>query len=151
MDIDGNAFNNQPTYGDNSLQRGKGPANHKGNWWIGGFENRPSPSHQVGANQSDVPQGAMTSPCFGINGNSLRFLTGGSCFVNEIRVELIVDGNVVFRETGDCSESGRPKKNLEGFVWSFVSITGLRSQRQFAHKCSFMASRPLGHCSFRIS
>ena len=27
---------------------------------------------------------------------------------------------------------GRPQKNLEGFVWSFLSITGLRSQRQFA-------------------
>ena len=29
---------------------------------------------------------------------------------------------------------GRPKKYLEGFVSSFVSITGLRSQRQFAPK-----------------
>ena len=42
-------------------------------------------------------------------------------------------------------------KNLERFVWSFLSITGLRSQRQFAPKSSFLASRPLGHCSFRIS
>ena len=46
---------------------------------------------------------------------------------------------------------GRPPKNLEGFVWSFLSITGLRSQRQFAPKCSFLASGPLGHCCFRIS
>ena len=46
---------------------------------------------------------------------------------------------------------GRPNKKLEGFVWSFLSITGLRSQRQFAPKCSFLASRPLEHCSFRIS
>ena len=37
-----------------------------------------------------------------------------------------------------------PKKNLEGFVWSFLSITGLRSQEQFAQKCSFLANRPLG-------
>ena len=44
-----------------------------------------------------------------------------------------------------------PQKNLEGFVWSFLSISGLWSQRQFAPKCSFLASRPLGHCSFRIS
>ena len=43
------------------------------------------------------------------------------------------------------------QKKLEGFVWGFLSITGLRSQRQFAPKCSFLASRPLGHCSFRIS
>ena len=46
---------------------------------------------------------------------------------------------------------GSTQKKLEGFVWSFLSITGLRSQRQFAPKCSFLASRPLGHCSFRIS
>ena len=46
---------------------------------------------------------------------------------------------------------GRPKKKLEGFVWSILGITGLRTQRQFAAKCSFLASRPLGHCSFRIS
>ena len=32
---------------------------------------------------------------------------------------------------------GRPKKKLEGFVWIFPSITGRRSQRQFAPKCSF--------------
>ena len=119
----GNAFNNQPTYGDNSLERGRGPANHKGNWWIGGFENRPSPSHQAGAIQSDVPQGTMTSNCFWINGNSLRFLIGGSCYINEIRAELIVDGNVVFRETGGCSESMTEKSwNVSGFVGRMAQL-----------------------------
>ena len=46
---------------------------------------------------------------------------------------------------------GSTQKNLEGFVWSFLSIAGLRYQRQFAPKCWFLASRPPGHCSFRIS
>ena len=41
----------------------------------------------------------------------------------------------------------RPKSNLEGFVWSHQSITGLISQ--FAPKCQFLASRPLGCCSFQ--
>ena len=45
---------------------------------------------------------------------------------------------------------GRPKSNLKGCVWSLLSITGLRSQRQFAPKCSFLANRALGHCPFRI-
>ena len=40
------------------------------------------------------------------------------------------------------------QKKLERFVWSFLSITGLRSQRQFAPKCSFLEIRPLGHCSW---
>ena len=38
-----------------------------------------------------------------------------------------------------------PKKFRSRFIWSFLCITGLRSQRQFAPKCSFLASRPLGH------
>ena len=46
---------------------------------------------------------------------------------------------------------GRPKKKLEGFEWSFLSITGLRSQRQFADRSlnfyvmypSFLFSQPL--------
>ena len=45
--------------------------------------------------------------------------------------------------------SFRPKSNLEGFVWSHQSITGLISRRQFVPKCQFLASRPLGCCSFQ--
>ena len=33
---------------------------------------------------------------------------------------------------------------------SFISITVVISQRQFAPKCSFLARRPLGRCSLRI-
>ena len=33
----------------------------------------------------------------------------------------------------------------------FSEYNRLTYQRQFAPKCSFLASRPLGHCSFRIS
>ena len=43
------------------------------------------------------------------------------------------------------------KFNLEGFVWSHQSITGLISQRKFAPQYYFLASRPLGCSSFRIS
>jgi len=47
--------------------------------------------------------------------------------------------------------TSKRKPNLEGFVCSFLSITGLRSLGQFAPKCSFLESKPLEHCSFRIS
>ncbi|KAM7430316.1 hypothetical protein ABFA07_018943 [Porites harrisoni] len=80
----------------------------------------------------------MTSPCFGINGNSLRFLIGGSCFVNEIRVELIVDGNVVFRETGDCSESMTEKS------WDVSSFVGRIAQLRLVDH----SSGHLGHINF---
>ena len=47
---------------------------------------------------------------------------------------------------------GRPPKKLEARVcMDFSEYNRLTSQRQFAPKCSFLASRPLGHCSFRIS
>ena len=35
---------------------------------------------------------------------------------------------------------GRPQENFKGFIWSFLSMTGLRSKRQFCPKCSFWAS-----------
>ena len=68
--------------------------------------------------------------------------------VSEIVAQLCLENSI---QTLLNFFSGRPKKNWEGFVWSFLSITGLRSQGQFAPKCSFLESRPLGHCSFRIS
>ena len=46
-------------------------------------------------------------------------------------------------------ETFKAKSNLEGFVWSHQSITGLISQRPFAPKCQFLASRPLGSYSFQ--
>ena len=47
--------------------------------------------------------------------------------------------------------TSKRKPHLEGFVCSFLSITGIGSLSQFAPKCSFLASKPLTHSSFRIS
>ena len=104
--LTGTAFNNQPTYGDNPTARNRGqPSRHKGDWWIGGYENRPSPSDPSGRVQDDGPQGTLTSPSFVISGHSFKFLIGGSCYIAEIRAELLVEGNVVHQETGKCTES----------------------------------------------
>ena len=43
-----------------------------------------------------------------------------------------------------------PKK-IRRVCMEFSEFNRLTSQRQFAPKCSFLVSRPLGHCSFRIS
>ena len=45
---------------------------------------------------------------------------------------------------------GDPKK-FRRVCMEFSEYNRLTSQRQFAPKCSFLASRPLGHYSFRIS
>ena len=46
---------------------------------------------------------------------------------------------------------GSTPKKIRRVCMEFSEYNQLTSQRQFAPKCSFLASRPLGHCSFRIS
>ena len=133
--LSGTAFNNQPTYGDNPSERfekkGKGrnePSNHRGDWWIGTFENRPSSSRPAGEIQGDKPKGSMTSPGFLIDTNFLKFLIGAGCNnVRKVRAELIVDGKVIFKtkaEKGskDCIETMYEKS------WNVSRFTGSRAQ-----------------------
>ena len=61
---DGTAFAFQPTFGDNPTARGREEARQQGNYWIGGYEKRPTPQHPAGATQGDVPMGYLTSPRF---------------------------------------------------------------------------------------
>jgi hypothetical protein len=97
--LTGTAFNNQPTFGDNSALRNR-PSNLEGKWWIGGAENRSSPSDPEGKQQDDLPMGTMTSPSFVIQGSELRFRIGGGCDIGE-RAELLIGGNVSAKETGE--------------------------------------------------
>ena len=46
---------------------------------------------------------------------------------------------------------GSTQKKIRRVCMEFSEYNQLTSQRQFAPKCSFSVSRPLGHCSFRIS
>ena len=94
-DKTGTAFNNQPTYGDNPTARNRGqPANQQGDWWIGGYENRPAKLSPAGKTQGDGPQGTLTSPYFTITGKYIFYLIGGGCDINTVRAELIVDNRV---------------------------------------------------------
>ncbi|XP_031552092.1 uncharacterized protein LOC116289341 [Actinia tenebrosa] len=117
----GTAFNNQPTYGDNSLVRKPAePAKQRGDWYIGTFENRTSPSHPAGGIQDDFPTGTMTSPKFTIRGRSLKFLIGGGSDVNKERVELLIGGAVVAKAASQT--------NVETMKLHAFDVTSYRGQ-----------------------
>lgn len=119
----GEAFKFQPTYGDNPTARGRRQAsNHEGNYWIGGYEKRPSALEPAGATQGDMPQGTLTSPSFTIKASTMSFLIGGGCDINVQRVELLVDGNAVLKATGKCNES------MERASWDVSAYKGKTAQ-----------------------
>ncbi|XP_031552123.1 uncharacterized protein LOC116289364 [Actinia tenebrosa] len=107
----GTAFNNQPTYGDNSLVRNSSQtANLKGDWYIGTYENRPSPSHPAGAKQGNRPTGTMTSHKFVIQAPSLTFLIGGGSNSSYEWVELQIGVALVAKASSlDDTNSMKPK------------------------------------------
>jgi hypothetical protein len=102
----GEAFRSQPTYGDNPTARNRGQAsNHQGNYWIGGYENRPTPQDPAGRTQGDSPKGTLTSSSFVIEKPTIDFLLGGGCDINSVRVVLVIDGAVYRKSTGKCTET----------------------------------------------
>lgn len=105
-DATGTAFKFQPTYGDNPTARRRGqPSKHQGNYWIGTYEKRPTPADPPGAIQDDNPKGTLTSKPFPVKSRKISFLIGGGCDIKTVRVELLIDGNVVDKVTGKCNES----------------------------------------------
>jgi len=119
----GNAFAYQPTFGDNPTARHRGqPSNHQGQYWIGGYEKRPRASDPQGQIQGDGPQGTLTSQHFTITNPNISFLIGGGCDLNTERVELLIDGQVVFQATGKCTET------MERMRWNASQFMGRSAQ-----------------------
>ena len=119
----GDAFSFQPTYGDNPTARNREPSNHQGNYWIGGYENRPTPESKAGTVRGDRLIGTITSPVFRINGVLLSFLIGGGCDERTLRVELIVDNVAVRFATGKCFETMKTQSwNTTEFVGKIAHL-----------------------------
>ncbi|MDE0427920.1 hypothetical protein F4Y59_07830 [Candidatus Poribacteria bacterium] len=127
-EADGEAFDFQPTWGDNPTARNRGqPSEHQGDWWLGLYEKYQGPDkgkklgQNPGATQGDGPQGTLTSIEFTIVGKTMNFLIGGGnhpwkddpapCSVN-----LEIDGKVVLTSTGNNTETmARVEWDLSGF------------------------------------
>jgi hypothetical protein len=100
----GEAFKNQPTFGDNCLYRYRGISNMRGNYWVGTFENRPTPRSPKGETQGDAPIGELVSIPFTIERDRISFLMGGGKDIPEEGVALQVNGKIVHFEKGRGSQ-----------------------------------------------
>jgi len=132
--VEGNAWDFQPTFGDNPTARNRGmPSQHEGNWWIGGYEKYQGPdlgkkNNQVpGGIQGDGPVGILESIPFKIVGNEISFMisggnhpwveggTGYTC------VNLEIDGKMVRTATGTNTETFRTDK------WNVSDLKGKKA------------------------
>lgn len=120
----GNAFDYQPTFGDNPTARHRGqPSNHQGNYWIGTYEKFQGLRNQKpGDIQGDRYQGTLTSNTFIIPRGRLSFLIGGGSSF-ETRVELLVidpiEGGVRVYHA-----SGRNTETMHRVEWDITPYAG---------------------------
>ena len=79
-----------------------------------------------GGMQKDGPHGSMTSPTFQITGKFPTFLIRAGCkdyTVPDIRAELIVDGEVVRKETPAACKEAMTEKS-----WNVTGYAGKNAQ-----------------------
>jgi len=108
----GNAFEYQPTEGDNlTARRYPLPSNHQGKYWIGTYEKFQGKKGEIpGTIQGDAPSGTLTSTPFIIVEEKIAFLLsgGGQNKRKKIKscgyVALEVEGQMVLKTTGMNTE-----------------------------------------------
>ena len=127
----GNAFNYQPTLGDNPSARHRGqPSKHQGRYWIGGYEKYQGlPGQKPGNIQGDGPKGALTSLSFTIPSGTLSFLIGGGSSL-QTRVELLVLGQRVLHA------SGRNTETMHRITWNLTPYAGKAGQIRIVDESS---------------
>ena len=119
----GEAFNFQPTMGDNPYVRHRGqPAQHQGKYWIGTYEKYQGHEGQkAGSVQGDGPQGTMTSAEVVIDMKRISFLVGGGSQA-EVGVQLVINDEPVLTARGENSES------MERVVWDVSAYKGQKAR-----------------------
>ena len=95
----GNAFDHQPTFGDNPLARNSS-AQLKGNWWIGTYEKNNQNGMLTGNCVYDAPKGTLISKTFVIKKPVIGFLIGGGKDLQKVFVSFLVEDIEIKRFTG---------------------------------------------------
>lgn len=156
--ITGDAFDNQPTFGNNIAPRRPGESpGQSGNYWIGSYEDRPRESVPPGRVHGDGPQGEMLSPQFITASPTIDFLIGGGADMENERVTLLVKqepdmpppgrpGMTVHLPDGDYvmvySETGRNEEHMRRVTWNLSpGLLNRRARIQIVDH----ASGPWGH------
>jgi len=103
--VEGDAFQVQPTKGDNTQARNRGPANMQGNWWIGGYEKHNGKVGKPGDTVGDQLTGTLTSCEFTIKRPYLTFRIGAGNLAGKVGVRLLVDTEVIELATGVDDET----------------------------------------------
>ena len=104
-ETEGEAFQYQPTLGDNVRVRRKTKAALlRGRYWAGTYERyQGKPGQKAGSAQMDQVQGGLHSKSFVIRRPYIRFLIGGA-WSPDVAVQLIVNGGIVRTATGAHGE-----------------------------------------------
>ena len=149
----GNAFDNQPTVGNNvTASRVRKspiggdywdvpfPIGNKDLPWIGTYENHPNNNALLGQVQGDGPTGTLTSTPFTVNKPFISFLIGGgNNFANEsLQIETL-EGQT-WKPTPFLA-TGRNNDQLYRIVWSTAPIAGKTARIVIRD----LSSGPWGH------
>ncbi len=111
----GNAFDFQPTFGDNPAYRNQGHVNFQGKYWIGTYEKYTGSDgpNSPGSIQGEEATGTLSSLPFIIKGDKMSFLLGGgeNCSIN-----LIINNTTVL------TSSGKNDDRMEIIEWNVSSF-----------------------------
>ena len=131
--VEGEVFDFQPTFGDNSAVRGNVPSGHEGDWWFGGYEKYQGPDigkekgQQPGDVQTDRPKGILESIPFRIIGEKITFLIGGGNHPWETEVEAVLGPTCVNLEIdGEMARTatGPARETMQRETWDVSDLKG---------------------------
>ena len=138
--VEGAAFLNQPTLGDNPAVRhlslGK---SLQGRYWVGSYENRSSGEMAAGSIQGDVPQGKLISVSFKMTRPWLSFMAGAGNGSPQTSINLLVDGKAVLTESPTAGPQGN--ESMHRVRWNTSGWLGKKARIEIRDE----ASTPEGH------